>query len=634
MHKALLRQLKRCGLTSLVDSYPKLFESISDAYVQGEEELKLIEHSLFVVSNELNDRNAMLQQQVQELKRANNEVSQTGAELAAIFDATGEAIISFDCEGNLTRLNNRGKEFVNQLDGIDFNERALPSLCKNTSDLEDTFERIEQDSFIDVYGIVEFKRRRFYEYYSSPKVVNEKLEGRVWSFKDITVQKINDDVIRFQALHDSLTGLPNRNCMEIILKEQIKFHKFHLMSMAILFVDLVGLKRISDTQGYEVGDAVLIDSIHRIMLCLRDQDVIARFGGDGLIVVMKDILDKDWVNTICKKIEREVGQPVELSNHLYFVSCHIGISLYPEDGDTANELVHRADLAKYHGFNKGVSIQFFSSNIADEELQKITVESQLRKAIENLELALYLQPKVDIKSGEIKGAEGLIRWIKPDGSIISPGVFIPIAEKTGMIRDIGKLAVKEACKILAHWSTLGISDVPIAINLSIADFNDKKLVSSILSELRDSDVSPSKLILEVTESLFMADKDLVKDAMVQLGAEGVKFALDDFGTGYSSLSYLQELPFSYLKIDRSFLLEVHQDNKKSAIVQTIIDIGKNLGLMLVAEGVEDVETLEFVREKTGNEALVQGFLFYKPMPHDNLTGLLLDSSKGNKSIGV
>ncbi|MDG9672041.1 EAL domain-containing protein [Hahella sp. CR1] len=623
MHKLLHRQLKRAGLAELLAAHPRFLESISDAYTQHEDEIRFIEHSLFVVSNELNEQNTLLSRQVDELSQANTQISRSGAELTAILDATGEAIISFDSNGELSLLNRQGKDFINQLQADMIFEEQLLLICKNPTELEETFEAIRKDPFINVNGVIEFKRRRYYEFYSSPKVVDGQLQGRVWSFKDITSQKITDDIIRFQALHDTMTGLPNRNCLNQLLEKQLRFHSFHLMKLAVLFIDLSGLKKINDTQGFEVGDAILIDSVHRIMLRLRDQDIVARFGGDDLIAILRDISGSDEVMSICQNIERDISQPIEFGNHLYFISCHIGVSIYPEDGETVNDLVRHADLAKYHGFNHGSAIQFFSFSIAEEEVRKQTVENQLRKAIENLELTLYLQPKVDIKTGAIKGSEGLIRWIKPDGGVIPPGVFIPIAENTGMIRDIGRLVVHEACKILAHWSSQGITDTTISVNLSIADFNDVALVNDIMGELERFNVSPSRLILEVTESLFMANKDLVRNAMLQLESQGVRFALDDFGTGYSSLSYLQELPFSYLKIDRSFLLGALQDAKKAAIVQTIIDIGKNLNLELVAEGIEDAETLEFVRGKTDNCALVQGFFFYRPMPHADLTELLL-----------
>lgn len=624
MHRLLLRQLKKLGLDEeFISEQREFLERISLAYEESDRELRLVEHSLFVVSSELNEKNRQLRNQISDLNETKVQRDKANAELSATLDATADAILAFNDDGGLSNCNGLGRKLVESFSlPVSCEQQSLARLFEFSNEYDSIKRKISRAPSSVLEGVVQFKHAKFFRYYTAPQTIKGESVGRIWCFRDITSQRITEDLIRFQALHDSLTGLPNRTAMRAKLDEALQLHRERGEQCAVIFLEFSGVKHVSDTLGHEEGDRVLIEALFRLYNTLDRKGYLARFDGEAFIVILSQVQSAQRVEDFCRELVRAVSLPVKMGQYVHRIRCTLGFALYPADGEQSSDLVKNAELARYFALNERQSVVRFSPEIAERELEKIEIEREIHRAVQQEEFVLYLQPKVDIASGGIVGCEGLVRWQKDSGKLVPPNQFIPIAEKAGFITLISRQAIKQAVRYLAAWREKGIHHLTVSINLSILDFNDDDLVSYILGLLHQYQVEPERFVIEITESLFMENKDRVMRAMQVLNRHGVSFALDDFGTGYSSLSYLQQLPFSYLKIDRSFLMGVIGDAKKIAILKTIVDVGRNLGLKLVAEGIEDLETLDLVREKTDNDALAQGFYFHKPMPEPNFLALV------------
>ena len=496
-------------------------------------------------------------------------------------------------------------------------------LCKQPQVLEQELERLKSEPSAELAGYLELKDNRQFEYRSSAQMSEQELVGRVWCLRDVTIQRHSESIIQYQAYHDNLTGLPNRLKLNQIISEAIERCHCSEHSVVVLFVDLDDFKKVNDSQGHETGDALLVNVAERLLGCLGEQDILARFGGDEFIILLQSVVQAGQAEQVCQALLAAMSSPFILEQHSFYVSCSIGISVATKKSDLPDLLIRQADMAMYRAKQKGKNnYQFYDEHIESEALKAVELERQLRQAIENDELQLYFQPKVNLQNMQLVGVEALVRWQKPDGSLVSPIDFIPLAEKVGLIGSIGAVVFDKACQQLQLWNEMGFDNIKMAVNLSAPEFADTELVVKIQRGLAKYKVEPRQLILEVTESLFMDNRQQIKQKMRHLQQLGVSFSLDDFGTGYSSFSYLQELALDYLKIDRSFVQGVVGNNKKTAIVRSIIDVGKNLGLTLVAEGIEDAATLDFVREHAAGEILAQGYYLYKPMPAEQMTQVL------------
>ena len=624
MNKLLLRQLRRLKVSEeSIKKEAKLLSLISDTYEQHKEELEFVEHSLFVLSSELNEKNDVLEKQLNIITQSNLENEKMSAELYSIIDATDEAIIAFDEQGNLTHTNKAAKKLLEDLNiPTPTTERDVLKQCLN-DDANEVVNTLKNSREEKVHGKCALNGNLHYQYFSAP-ILSEKMvfKGRVWSFRDISFRAHTDELFKYQALHDSLTGLPNRVSLSTRVEKAISKHEKRRSSFSLFHVELYRLKLLNDLHGYEAGNATIIDIAHRISMTISDGEELFRSGGNDMVLFVPGEADDEKMKEKAQLLISCISEPFLINDMKFNISCVVGASRFPKDASTAHDVLHKSDIALSHAKNLEISYTLYDEKIGEEFLKQTQLEKDLRIALEEEQLKLYLQPKVETKHMKIVGAEALLRWPLSDGSFIPPDVFIPMAEKTGLIRKIGKFVLSQSCKILSDWKQMGIEQVTIAINLSIAEFNDPDLVNSILETIKKYDVSPASLIIEVTESLFMSDKNLVKSIMLELGDHGFVFALDDFGTGYSSLSYLQDLPFTYLKIDRSFLDNILGDRRKESLSKSIIDIGNNLGLKIVAEGIETKEVLEFICDKTKNKALAQGFYLFRPMPYEELTDIL------------
>jgi diguanylate cyclase (GGDEF)-like protein len=628
LHKLLLRQLKRFNFaTQFSHTNDAFLKAVSDAYEQNDQEVTILERSLFVTSKELNERNKLLKEQLNTLSSTQEQLQQTLAVVNATFDSTGEIIVVYDIKGDLLSMNSMGKAFFLEEFAREHQHwtdifqilKSPEALRYSTSLLKDNPNQI-------IEGIAEFVDSRFFQYRSLPQLHDGKVIGRVWCLLEVTQQKKNEMMIEHQAYHDALTGLPNRLLLVDRLQHALNLAKREKILLAVIFIDLDNFKKVNDSEGHEAGDELLKQVVERIQSRLRRQDTLARLGGDEFIILLEHIKDNDSIDILSKEILEILATPFKINRRQFFISSSMGISIYPRDDAQPEALIRKADMAMYHAKNLGKNnVQYYHQDFEHDALQKLDLEQELRQALETQQLTFHYQPLVNLKERKIYAAEALVRWIKPDGSFIAPDVFIPLAEQTGLIKKIGSLAMEQACKQLAAWRKLGLADMKITINISSVEFQSNSLITDMLKYIKEYKINGEQLIIEVTESLFMEDKGSVQVTMLELQKAGVTFALDDFGKGYSSFSYLQALPIDYLKIDKAFLKNVTNNKQSSAIARTIIDVGINLDLQVIAEGIEDQVTLDYVTHHRCD--LGQGYYLYRPMDAQKLTQILLDEKQ-------
>jgi diguanylate cyclase (GGDEF)-like protein len=439
---------------------------------------------------------------------------------------------------------------------------------------------------------------------------------------------MNEDLDRetnrlaFMATHDDLTELPNRSLLEDRLEQVVARSKRHNTKAAVLFLDLDQFKIINDSLGHSFGDKILKMVAERITFQLREEDTVARFGGDEFVVIVADFEHMQGVSNIAEKLLFVINQPYIIDGYDLSISGSIGISICPDDSDVAETLIQNADTAMYQSKKLGRNdYQFYTQEIHEIVLRKLQLEDALRKAIEDNQFVLYYQPKVNLKTKRICGMEALIRWQQPDVGIISPQEFIPLAEETGLIIEIGEWIIEEACLRMNEWSEQYPWLYSMAINLSARQFRQEGFIDQIERTLLKTKVDSSKIHFEITESMIMDDVEAAITQFAKLRDLGASISIDDFGTGYSSLSYLKHLPADRLKIDRSFVKELENDSNDQAITKSILALAENLNLSVVAEGVENAEQDQLLTEMGCEYA--QGYYFSRPVPADEMTVLLV-----------
>jgi diguanylate cyclase (GGDEF)-like protein len=430
-----------------------------------------------------------------------------------------------------------------------------------------------------------------------------------------------DERIEYLASHDSLTGLPNRETFNQLLHFGIEAARRYERQFAVLFIDLDRFKIINDSLGHEAGDILLVEIAARLRQSLRSSDVVARLGGDEFVVILEQSADRGDTEAIARKLLEVVSQPIQLSGHECHTTASIGIAMFPSDGSDAHTLTKNADMAMYLAKEDGKNdIRFFTKEVKMQSIDRLTLETSLRRALERNEFSLQYQPKVDLATRQITGVEALLRWTHPERGMLPPAQFIPLAEETGLIVPIGRWVLKEACAQNMAWQRRGLRPVSMAVNLSPRQFADESLLQDIDEALLASGMSPVRLQLEVTESMVMRNVPRAIKVLDAIQNRGIRLAIDDFGTGYSSMSLMKQFPIDTIKIDRSFVRDLPKDSEDQAIAQAIISMGKALGMTVVAEGVESTEQEMFLRSHGCDE--MQGFLFSKPLPAEQLADLL------------
>ena len=430
-----------------------------------------------------------------------------------------------------------------------------------------------------------------------------------------------EDALRFVATHDALTGLPNRVMFHQRLEHAIAQARRHGRQLAVLFIDLDRFKVINDTLGHEFGDTLLRDVAQRLLQNLRASDTVARLGGDEFVVLLEEVPAPMYVAGVAQKLIAALTQGFALAGKEYHVSASIGVSTYPQDGDSAAGLLKNADIAMYRAKEQGRNtFQFYAAEQNVHTVERLTLESGLRRALERGQLVLHYQPQVELASGRITGVEALVRWQHPELGLLPPASFIAIAEETGLIVPIGQWVLHAACATLRDWRDAGLASLRMSVNLSPRQFMHEGLIGDIEAVLRASGVPAERLELELTEGMVMQDPERAVGLLREMRAIGVSIAIDDFGTGHSSLAYLKRFPVDNLKIDRSFIADIPADRGDSAITQAIIAMAHSLELKVIAEGVENDAQHEFLRAHGCDE--YQGYYFSKPLPEGQARALV------------
>ncbi len=439
--------------------------------------------------------------------------------------------------------------------------------------------------------------------------------------RDISDRKKAEATITFQAYHDLLTGLPNRALFKDRLTQAIANARRHGLILAVMFLDLDRFKAVNDTLGHLVGDELLQLTSQRLRHCLREGDTLARIGGDEFMLLLPHIRTRDNASYIAQKILVALKAPFLLNSHELFISASIGIAIYPDDGVTQETLIKHADIAMYSAKEQGRNaFRFFDSGLNQTLSGRLAVESDLRRGLQRDEFEMYYQPKVDIMSGRIIGMEALIRWNHPQRGMVLPDEFIPVAEESGLIGPLSEWVLNTACSQARRWHEQALPHTALAINLPARQIEHPDFVDEFIRVLRDHRLEGDGIGIEITESTLMRDMEGSVQKLMQLSGMGVQIAIDDFGTGYSSLSYLKKLPVHCLKIDRSFVHDIHGMDNGDTLIAGIAAMAKGLKLHLVAEGVETQAQLDYLRD-IGCDAY-QGFLFSRPVCAEEATRML------------
>ena len=531
----------------------------------------------------------------------------------SLFVHNPDGICAVDLNGKLISANPALKKITGYDTDEILNTQFIKYIAKSDKNrVKSYFKRAISGKAQECETII--SHREGDEVIASMKIFPMKIEGEIiaiyFIIKNITEKKKFEEKLKERAYYDSLTGLPNKNYVDEKINKIIKDNK----KAAIIFLDMDRFKRINDSLGHSTGDRLLREAAKRINKVVF-QGIVARYSGDEFIIIFDEIKNRKEVEKKVKQIVNQFSIPFSINSRSIFLSFSMGISIYPEDVTNKTDLIKYAYLAMDKAKNKvEKSYHFFDSDLRKAKKinsKKLNIEGELRKAIKNSDFILNYQPQIDIYNGEITGFEALIRWHHEKLGTISPSDFIPLAEETGLIKDIGKWVLKTACQQLRIWQEKGYRAVRMAINVSIQQLKDPKFIDDVRDIIVDNKLDPSYVELEITENIMrnLAELEIVLNKLKQIG---VKISIDDFGTGYSSLSVLQGLPINTLKIDQSFINKSTTDKKSAALVKTIIDMGKNLDLNVIAEGIEKKEQVKLLKEN--NCRIGQGYLFSKPLP--------------------
>lgn len=436
---------------------------------------------------------------------------------------------------------------------------------------------------------------------------------------DISERKLAENALReqqsrlnYMAFHDSLTGLPNRSLFYDRIYHGLARARRANSKIALMLLDIDRFKIINDSLGHDAGDLMLKAIATRLNEGVRDMDTVARLGGDEFVVVLEGVHDLEDVMFVANKLLVTLARPMEISGHEITATVSIGVSVFPNDGEVTDELLKHADIAMYKAKEAGKNnCQFYTKGMNATAVNYLLLENDLRRALELNQFTLHYQPQVDLKTGDLMGVEALVRWQHPDRGLVSPAHFIPLAEETGLIVPIGEWVLREACRQQKLWLDAGKKVGKVAVNLSPRQFRQKNFPGKVEAILRETHLAPEYLELEITESCAMEHAGETINQLNQLNQMGMYLAIDDFGTGYSSLAYLQRFPIQKLKIDRSFVNDIHEDMNDAAITKTIIGLAHSMQLRVVAEGVETEHQAEWLRQRGCDQA--QGFLYAKPM---------------------
>lgn len=548
-----------------------------------------------------------------------------------VFDNTSEGICITDVQGTIQSVNPAFTKITGYTPEEVIGEN--PRILKSQHHSREFYKRLWKSLLTKGYWEGEiWNRRKNGEAYPEWLTINsiKDAEGNIKQFvalfNDISELRRIEEEIKHQAYHDPLTNLPNRFLFNDRLETAISKAHLYKRQLAILFLDLDRFKYINDTLGHPFGDKLLKKTAQILSDNVKEGDTVARMGGDEFTIILSYIDHLEDAAHAALSIINALKQPFIIDNHEVFISASLGISLYPDDGMDVKTLLKNADMALYRAKESGRNTYHFYTNDLNEKMfNRLKMENDLRKAVENKEFILYYQPQVSLKTGKIIGVEALIRWIHPVDKLIPPNQFIPIAEEIGIIKDIGEWVLYEACEQNYIWNKQFNLDIPVAVNISALQFEQEDFVYQIEKLIHQTGIKPQNLELEITENLLMKQTKKSIGTMNMLKDLGVFLSIDDFGTGYSSFNYLRHFPADKLKIDISFVREITKDPKSAAIASSIINIAHNLDMLTIAEGVETPEQLNFLKLNQCDQ--IQGYIFSAPMKVEFISKDLMNNRK-------
>lgn len=561
-----------------------------------------------------------------EQRRERRQIDAARERLIAILEATPDMVVILGPDGDLHYLNKAGRKFLD----VELDEDVRSFY------LSDMFpESLAEQVVLNI--MPEVKQNGVWSGESTIQVGDREVpvslvmlghygeDGYVEYFsaiaRDISERKRFEEEMEHAATHDGLTDLPNRLLLmdrfNSALKHAVRAGTF----VAVMFIDLDNFKRVNDTLGHYAGDMLLRITARRIKKVLRPTDTVSRHGGDEFSIIITDLESVENAITTLRKIKAEFERPVIVYNNEVYVTFSTGIALYPHDGESVEDLLRHADTAMYRAKSSGPGqYRFYAPAMNARGHEMLALEAELRRALEKQEFLLHYQPQVDLRSGNVVGVEGLMRWQHPTRGLVSPLDFIPLLESSGLIIPAGEWVLREACKACRDWIKKGLNDIRVSINVSALQFNDPDFLEKVHTIIREEQVPPDRLELEITENIVMQDPEGTCEILQALHDLGVRIAVDDFGTGYSSLAYLKRFPIDILKIDRTFIHDLGKDDSDDAIVEASISMAQKLGLETIAEGVETAQQLDFLRMRGCD--LVQGYYLSRPLSGDAIEALL------------
>lgn len=544
-----------------------------------------------------------------------------------LFDNSMEGIVLTDHNLRILQIN---KTFT-EVTGHEFADVAgkTPSILQSGQHGEDFYKAMwEALKSTGIWQGQIFNRRKNGEIYPewlsiySIKNNNGDVINYIGLFSDLTEKKMTQNHIHQLAHYDPLTNLPNRLLFMERLKQSIVMARRKESSLAVFFLDLDGFKKINDSMGHASGDLLLQEVALRLRKYMRESDTVSRLGGDEFTVIIDGYNHLSDIIIIANKILKELALEVKLQERSVYITASIGISIYPDDGHDMGELIKNADTSMYAAKEKGKNrYEFYDLEMNRKILERLSLESYIHSAYNKEEFIVYYQPKINLHNHSIEGAEALIRWNHPSLGFIQPSKFIPLAEEIGMITSIGEWVLRQVCRDLKKWKEHKLKNIKVSVNLSTLQFRDKNLVKTLTTIILEEGVSVDSLEIEITEGMLMRDVQESIKMMKELKDMGLSLSIDDFGTGYSSLKYLKEFPIDTLKIDKSFIDEIPHNENNGMIVKSIIDLAHNLGMDVIAEGVEKREQIEFLMQNGCQK--VQGFYFSQAIDADAFYTIVL-----------